>query len=489
MNEYKKGCRMSFPSKAMEDSTDKGAARPLFDRLLEKIENDITKQFKNATTLESGVVRYTSHRTGREATMSAGRYFAIASLLPGLVKKFIGVTCNTDALTEQERSDAAEQEFLASNERCRVFNETFDPSTLNGFIASVLGEVSVMLYNVFSDSASSFCFKNIAHFLRVGPGASSDIRGRFGTFWKLMQGNISFSSVLVYQVYRACTHVSPLTHVAERTRREMYGRHDFLNSLAQFLSVPKTNEKNRGICKQPSGNMVLQLATHEILVRTLRRWFDCDLENQQELNRNLAMLGSLEKFSMTTRTWEWCTLDLSEASNFPSIIVKFLFPVQVVQWLALIRSTYIRVGKNTYEKHMLSTMGNGFTFSLMTLLLSAIVKVLYSFADLPEYDTFSNPHSLGNKGEKIKTWAVYGDDIIVDRRVYGPLIKVLSSLGFIVNDKKSFSQGPFRESCGGDYYHGYDVRPVFCQDLTTQANIFSLINRLNLERKTLCSFT
>jgi hypothetical protein len=64
-----------------------------------------------------------------------------------------------------------------------------------------------------------------------------------------------------------------------------------------------------------------------------------------------------------------------------------------VQWLALIRSTYIRVGKKTYEKHMLSTMGNGFTFSLMTLLLSAIVKVLYSFADLPEYDTFSNPHS------------------------------------------------------------------------------------------------
>jgi hypothetical protein len=474
MNEYKKAS-----GAVREDDSGLGATRPLFDRLIEKIENELTEQFEDATTLESGVVRYTSHRTGREAYMSVGRYTAITSLLPGLVKKFIGVTSDTNALTEQERSVAAESEFLASNERCREFNETFDPSTFNGFIASVLGEVSVMLHNVFSDSANAITLSNIAAFLRVGPGASSDIRDRAGTFWKLMQGTISFSSTLVYQVYRACTHVSPLTHVAETTRREMYGRHDFLNSLAQFLSVPKTSEKNRGICKQPSGNMVLQLATHTILVRLLLRWFDCDLEKQQELNKNLAMLGSFEKFSMTTRTWEWCTLDLSEASNFPAVIVKYLFPVAVVQWLALIRSTYIRVGKRVYEKHMLSTMGNGFTFSLMTLLLSAIVKVLYSFADLPEYDTFTHLHSLGKKGDRIKTWAVYGDDIIVDKRVYGPLIKVLSALGFMVNEKKSYSQGPFRESCGGDFHHGYDVRPVFCQSLTTQADIFSLINRLN----------
>jgi hypothetical protein len=474
MNEYKKVAKI-----IREDDPSLGVTRPLFDRLIEKIENELTTQFGDAATLSSGVVCYTCYRTGREAYMSVGRYHAITSLLPGLIKKFIGVTSNTSALTERERADAAELEFLASNERCRVYNETFDPSTFNGFIAAVLGEVSVMLHNVFCDSVNSISLSNIAAFLRVGPGASSDVRDRLGTFWKLMQGTISFSSVLVYQVYRACTHVSPLTHVAETTRRAMYGRHDFLNSLAQFLSVPKTGEKNRGICKQPSGNMVLQLSTHEILVRLLKRWFDCNLENQQELNKNLAMLGSLESFNMTTRTWNWCTLDLSEASNFPSVIVRYLFPVAVVQWLVLIRSTYIRVGKRTYEKHMLSTMGNGFTFSLMTLLLSAIVKVLYSFADLPEYDTFANLHSLGKKGDRIKTWAVYGDDIIVDRRVYGPLIKVLSALGFMVNDKKSFSEGPFRESCGGDYYHGYDVRPVFCQSLTTQADIFSLINRLN----------
>jgi len=122
------------------------------------------------------------------------------------------------------------------------------------------------------------------------------------------------------------------------------------------------------------------------------------------------------------------------------------------------------------EKHMCSTMGNGFTFSLMTLFLSAIVKTLYSFAGLPEYDTINN--------QRVKTWAVYGDDIIVDSSVLLGLRSILAELGFTVNVTKSYSKSLFRESCGADFYDGYPVRPVFCESLQTQADIFSLLNRL-----------
>jgi hypothetical protein len=118
-------------------------------------------------------------------------------------------------------------------------------------------------------------------------------------------------------------------------------------------------------------------------------------------------------------------------------------------------------------------MGNGFTFSLMTILLSAIVKVLYSLADIAEVDIHP---SLG----KMKTWAVYGDDIIVDKRVFNALTKVLKDVGFLVNENKTFSEGLFRESCGGDFYNGSPVRPVFLEKLETQADILSLLNRLAL---------
>lgn len=478
MNEYKPTRRSDEKRhKKPEDSSSQCTVRPLFDRLIEGIKND-TSKIEAPHSLSSSVVCYTDNRTGRKASMRSARYFAITQLLPGLIKKFIGVSNDLPIISEKERSSDAEADFLASNRRCELFNNTFDPSTLSGFIQSVLGEVAVMIEDAF-EACDVLNFSTIAHSLRVGPGSSSDVQTGTGTFWKLMQSRITFSSVLVYQVYRACTHVSPLTHVAETTRRALYGRHDFFNSCAQYLSVHKTRAKNRGICKQPSGNMVLQLATHNSISSVLLRWFDCNLEDQQVKNRMLAKLGSYQKFHMEKRTWEFCTLDLTEASNFPAIIVRFLFPLTFVRWLALIRSAYITVGGNTYEKHMLSTMGNGFTFSLMTLLLSAIVKVLYSFADLPEYDTFSHHNEFGAAGDRIKTWAVYGDDIIVDARVYKPLIQVLSALGFIVNTDKSYSAGPFRESCGGDYYDGYDVRPVFVKDLDTQADIFSLLNRLN----------
>jgi hypothetical protein len=73
MNEYKKGCQEGPSSKDKKYSTDKGATRPLFDRLLEKIENDITKQFK--TPRHSKVVWYAilvTERAARPLCLLAG---------------------------------------------------------------------------------------------------------------------------------------------------------------------------------------------------------------------------------------------------------------------------------------------------------------------------------------------------------------------------------------------------------------------------------
>jgi hypothetical protein len=88
------------------------------------------------------------------------------------------------------------------------------------------------------------------------------------------------------------------------------------------------------------------------------------------------------------------------------------------------------------EYHVLkkmSSMGNGYTFELMTLILTAISRTLDPAA------------------------TVFGDDIIIAKDCAPRLIELLQEVGWVVNLDKSFVEGPFRESCGANWHddHGY----------------------------------
>jgi hypothetical protein len=75
-------------------------------------------------------------------------------------------------------------------------------------------------------------------------------------------------------------------------------------------------------------------------------------------------------------------------------------------------------------------------------------------------------------------FGVFGDDIIVRKDSYDFIVKALNMFGFLVNDDKSFNVGYFRESCGGDFYKGHDIRGVYMKNLDTSADVYSIINRL-----------
>lgn len=482
----------------------------LFDELIEKVTHDVQQHFKQpASLLQENVVAYVSGRTGCKAYTSAGRFKAALDLVPGLRKRYIGPTATKGATSQRDREERALREFLDSNERCRIYNEGYSPEQLNGFTQVVRGEVIDLLYKVLEcgrvhDSIvrtnndewkvdSSEDEPNPTHYsvgtlhecggsyltmdllasgLRAGPGSSAGVTGPGNPYLRACEQNMTFTSRTVATLYKKLAAVTFLGYRAEQIRQDLYGDSDLFDAIAIFLSVPKTNEKNRGICKQPSGNMHIQLAVHEILRFVLQRHFGIDLATQQFKNRLLARLGSRGVVHGRKRSWQFCTLDLSDASNFPQVLIQDHFPENWVRFLFGVRSPMMDIGadREPVTKHMMSTMGNGFTFSLMTLFLSSIVRSLYELANLPQHDVVQN-------GE-IQTWAVYGDDIIVDKSVYNALVLVLTDFGFIVNKDKSFATGFFRESCGADYYDGYNVRPVFCEQLTTQADVFSLLNRL-----------
>jgi hypothetical protein len=87
-------------------------------------------------------------------------------------------------------------------------------------------------------------------------------------------------------------------------------------------------------------------------------------------------------------------------------------------------------------------MGNGYTFEMETLIFWAAVRVC-------------RRHTRDHA-----PFRVYGDDIICGKQTADLLLPFLAWLGFPCNSSKTFLEGPFRESCGADYWNGHNVRPI-----------------------------
>jgi len=158
--------------------------------------------------------------------------------------------------------------------------------------------------------------------------------------------------------------------------------------------------------------------------------------NDQSINRSLAREGSI--------TGKLATLDLSSASDSVSMgLVALLLPECWCTLLDSVRSPVTIIDGDEHLNHMYSSMGNGFTFELESLLFFAITKACCYFR--------------GSRG----VVSVYGDDIICPTDVVPELTYALSFFGFSVNSEKSYDSGPFRESCGGHYYDGFDITPFY----------------------------
>jgi hypothetical protein len=162
-----------------------------------------------------------------------------------------------------------------------------------------------------------------------------------------------------------------------------------------------------------------------------------DLNNQVN-NQRFAQSGSIDG--------SLATIDLSAASDSVSTnLVETLLPLAWFQALDLVRSEFVSADPKgdapAIRLEKFSSMGNGFTFELESLIFWALASACV--------DLCSD-----------QRLAVYGDDIIVPSAVSGTLIALLNYCGFQTNSEKTFVSGPFRESCGKHYFRGVDVTPL-----------------------------
>lgn len=225
----------------------------------------------------------------------------------------------------------------------------------------------------------------------------------------------------------------------------------------RFATAPKTSLIDRPIAVEPSINVFFQLGLGQALRRRLRSASGWDLDTAADIHREVARRSSVDR--------EFATLDLSSASDTVAReLVRALVPPLWWQALNELRSPFTRIDGKWTMLEKFSSMGNGFTFELETIIFAAISKAA---ASLDGCDL-----SLG------RDLFVFGDDIIVPEGVRPVVVAALKWCGFHLNDEKSFwGEVPFRESCGADYFNGVRVRPFYQKkELQNVQAIFSLAN-------------
>ncbi|DAD50737.1 RNA-directed RNA polymerase [ssRNA phage SRR6960803_12] len=212
----------------------------------------------------------------------------------------------------------------------------------------------------------------------------------------------------------------------------------------RFSTVPKTSKTDRAIAAEPCINVFYQLGVGRILRERLKRATGWDLAVASDIHRRVACESSSSR--------EFATLDLSNASDtVGKILVKILLPRLWYDCLDALRSKKTYIDGRWVMLEKFSSMGNGFTFELETLIFAAVSCVV------------SKRH--GHKGMVGEDVFVFGDDIIVKDDVVSSLVPVLRFLGFTLNkDKSFFGDTSFRESCGGDFFKGKSVRPYFLKE-------------------------
>jgi len=383
------------------------------------------------------------------------------------LRKFRGLPGTTDA----SRREAALAKAQEAEDACRQTNERVLDWTLGaGFpagleatirraqlkIAFVLGEYDL-------EKHLSAC--------RWGPGADADNSRPYVSSYHKFKG--SLSGTLGIAGYLASflagnklwsTWLSGHEDVGIFTplfRRLMGNR---------YTTVPKQALNDRSICIEPGANIFLQLGLGSVIRRLLKR-VGINL-NSQEWNQWMAWWASQDGY--------WATIDLTAASDsiaWRLIQLLFLPPVSdnpeterkfrnLRTWYRVLddlRSKFTNYGDNKTPlwklNHKWSSMGNGYTFELETLVFWA----LSSAAAEQEGGTCA---------------AVYGDDIIVDKYSFAKVVEVLGHCGFSTNTRKSFNSSYFRESCGMDAFNGKILSTYRLETLDNISDTYALHNGL-----------
>lgn len=308
-----------------------------------------------------------------------------------------------------------------------------------------------------SESLQNLDLDYLREHMMVGPGAAQKADSTYMVS-KLFESTMSYTNDYLIQLYRGALVETGFWADAEMHRFQKFGFTKVPGGKLFF--APKNAEISRTCCTEANVNMLVQKAIGTFLEYRLEAHFGIRLKEQPDNNRKLARIGSIDG--------SFGTIDLASASDSIGLqlMLRALRSSKLKTWMLASRSeTAVLPDGSETVLRMISTMGNGFTFPLQTVIFACAVRSVYQLMGFP---------CRCPKSE----FGVFGDDIIVRRETYDFVCAMLVKLGFSVNVGKSFNTGPFRESCGHDYYNGVNIRGVYVRSLEIPQYVYSLINRL-----------
>jgi hypothetical protein len=386
---------------------------------------------------------------------------AAEHMMDSFLKKYIVHGARAD-----ERAKAL---FLANNEACA----RYQPITIGVHSSCGLSEPDVLLYGQFCHELyhimtdfvgddAQVTWSNVADNARVGPGSAINARGT-SFYAKMFASRLTSTSESLYNAYSADVTRFPTWIDAEISRILSCGTVDIVHG-SRSTFVPKNVDVSRQISVEPSLNMYYQLGMGRLLEKRLARVCGIDLATQPDKNRMMARSGSIDYAAGES----FATIDLSSASDRISLaMIGACMPAEELDMLLSLRSSATEIDGEWHQLYMMSTMGNGFTFPLQTIVFAAVVRAVYRIQGIPLSTDWSS-----------YTYGVFGDDIVIQRRAFTMTTRLLALLGLEVNSSKSFETGAFKESCGHDYYHGYNIRPAFLRRNETVQDAYVLFNLL-----------
>jgi hypothetical protein len=360
------------------------------------------------------------------------------------------------------KEEVALRKFLEAEELCRQTNDILRmhrdgrlvwPNRVNSVFHAAQRKIARILGPVPSVESLD---------LRFGPGAThgvkrseASIRRKLAESLQCSEDFLPMSAMILGEM----PHLTSIHQIENSEKIEMSSPCEGTLVVDEWVSVPveivparlnfvpKNAKTHRSVCVEAGLNVMFQLALGKHMARRLAA-FGIDITDQT-LNQRRALEGSL--------TGALATLDLSSASDTISREIVFeLLPLEWAELLSWGRSSNVVLPNgSTITQEKFSSMGNGYTFPLETLIFWGLAAACC--------DSDSDA-------------TVYGDDIVVPSEKFGILTEVLHYAGFLVNVGKSFHTGPFRESCGKDYFRGIDVRPFYAKGWVSAQLLFVLHN-------------
>lgn len=333
--------------------------------------------------------------------------------------------------------------FFDSEQVCRNTNLRIRKSTFKNPLTS--HSLSWMRGKI-SDILGEFDADELADYAGWGPGATTKLSRRQATF----PNKYDLENHITRDAYE---FIIPWFHLAY----PMWGYPPLGWQMvpgSKLVTVPKDSKSHRTIAIEPGLNLWFQKAIGSMLRKRLLR-DGIDL-NQQSRNQELSRVAAKHNLL--------ATVDFSSASDtIASQLIEELIPGKWLALLTAFRSTSVRLDDKIIPLEKFSSMGNGFTFELETL-------IFYALALYVKY-------AAGAEGQI----SVYGDDVILPSCVFDTYASISEDLGFTVNKGKSYSSSMYRESCGAHWWGGVDIKPIFLKEpLNGRIHMLQMANAVRL---------